>query len=240
MTPSEKAIRVCEIFGPTVQGEGALMGQQTVFVRTGGCDYRCSWCDTMYAVDPQYAADWVAMSAQEIMDRVDHLTGGRPMMVTLSGGNPAMQPLGPLLALGHKRGYRFALETQGSLARDWFADLDVLTLSPKPPSSGVVMDWDKLNVCIEAAQNKPQTCLKVVIFDEADYGYAQEVAQRYPQFMIYLQVGNHAVDPNEHADIATLLQRLKWLAERFAQDQWDNACVSPQLHVLTWGNERAV
>ena len=43
---------VIEVFGPTIQGEGAEAGLPTHFVRFGGCDYRCSWCDTMYAVDP--------------------------------------------------------------------------------------------------------------------------------------------------------------------------------------------
>jgi len=49
-------IRVSEIFGPTIQGEGALIGQPTVFVRTGGCDYRCSWCDSLHAVDSRFRA----------------------------------------------------------------------------------------------------------------------------------------------------------------------------------------
>ncbi|TIT89813.1 MAG: 7-carboxy-7-deazaguanine synthase QueE, partial [Mesorhizobium sp.] len=43
MTETRPAIRVSEIFGPTVQGEGVLIGLPTVFIRTGGCDYRCSW-----------------------------------------------------------------------------------------------------------------------------------------------------------------------------------------------------
>ena len=47
-----KLIPVVEIFGPTIQGEGAEAGVPTHFVRVGGCDYRCIWCDTMYAVDP--------------------------------------------------------------------------------------------------------------------------------------------------------------------------------------------
>jgi len=45
-------IRISEIFGPTIQGEGPLIGTPTVFVRTAGCDYRCTWCDTLYAVLP--------------------------------------------------------------------------------------------------------------------------------------------------------------------------------------------
>ena len=59
-TASDAKIRVSEIFGPTIQGEGVLIGLPTVFVRTGGCDYRCSWCDSLHAVDPKYRHDWVA------------------------------------------------------------------------------------------------------------------------------------------------------------------------------------
>ena len=62
-------IRISEIFGPTVQGEGPLIGCPTVFVRTGGCDYRCSWCDTLYAVLPEFSGDWRAMSEAEILQR---------------------------------------------------------------------------------------------------------------------------------------------------------------------------
>src|SRR5262249_776223 len=57
-------IRVSEIFGPTIQGEGVLIGLPTVFVRSGGCDYRCSWCDSMHAVDTRFRADWRPMSVE--------------------------------------------------------------------------------------------------------------------------------------------------------------------------------
>lgn len=145
-------IRISEIFGPTIQGEGALIGQPTVFVRTGGCDYRCGWCDTLHAVDSEYRYTWQPMTAENIFAQVEKLSGGVPLMVSLSGGNPAIQPLGALIALGKSQGYRFALETQGSIAKDWFADLDILTLSPKPPSSGMITDWAALDTCVQVAQ----------------------------------------------------------------------------------------
>lgn len=145
-----ETIRISEIFGPTIQGEGAVIGQPTVFVRTGGCDYRCSWCDTMHAVDSKFRADWAPMTPEEIFARIEELSRGVPIMVTLSGGNPATQNLGPLITLGRARGYTFALETQGSVAQDWFADLDILTLSPKPPSSGMATDWGKLDEIIKS------------------------------------------------------------------------------------------
>ncbi|QBD83164.1 7-carboxy-7-deazaguanine synthase QueE [Ktedonosporobacter rubrisoli] len=241
-----RLIPISEIFGPTIQGEGALIGRPTVFVRTGGCDYRCSWCDTLYAVLPQYRDEWQPMSSEAILTRVQHLSGGHPLLVTLSGGNPAMQPLAPLLEQGHAQGYTFALETQGSIAQPWFADLEVLTLSPKPPSSGQEMRWERLERCLTAAcagsgNAGPQICLKIVVFDEADYTYAREVAARYPELPLYLQAGNHT-PPHlaQEIDTAGILSRLQWLMERVMADQWYEVRVLPQLHTLLWGNRRGV
>src|SRR5258708_8959324 len=78
------AILISEIFGPTVQGEGALIGKPTVFVRTGGCDFRCNWCDTLYAALPAYRRDWLPMTPEEILSRIEGLTGGKPLLVHLS------------------------------------------------------------------------------------------------------------------------------------------------------------
>jgi 7-carboxy-7-deazaguanine synthase len=90
------------------------------------------------------------MSAEEILAKVQALSGGHPLMVSLFCGNPALQPLGGLLTLGKSSGYSFALETQGSVAQQWFAGLDVLTISPKPPSSGMPTDLQKLQDCVAA------------------------------------------------------------------------------------------
>ncbi len=236
-------IRVSEIFGPTIQGEGALIGLPTVFVRTGGCDYRCSWCDSLHAVDAAYRDTWVPMAAAEVMAEVERLSGGRPLMVTLSGGNPAIQPLGPLIRLGREKGYRFALETQGSVARGWFADLDMLVLSPKPPSSGMDLDWAALGQCAEAADGA-QMVLKIVVFDEADYRFAREVAAFLPLLPVCLQPGNHTPPPPDDdsavVDQAGIDDRMRWLVERVTADGWFEARVLPQLHVMLWGNKRGV
>jgi 7-carboxy-7-deazaguanine synthase len=232
-------IKVSEIFGPTIQGEGALIGQPTVFVRTGGCDYRCTWCDTLYAVDSKYRNEWKSMSAEEIFANVQELSGGNPLMITLSGGNPAIQPLKPLIDLGKKEGYTFALETQGSVAQDWFADLDVLTLSPKPPSSGMQTDWTIFDRCLDAAGKGPKTTLKIVVFDDEDYKYARTAAERYTHLPVYLQPGNHTPPPAS-PDMDGLMERMRWLADKVKDDGWFSASVLPQLHVLMWGNSRGV
>lgn len=239
-------IRISEIFGPTIQGEGPLIGRPSIFVRTGGCDYRCNWCDTLYAVLPEYRDDWTLMTPPEIMARVNELAGHQPVLISLSGGNPALQPLDSLIALGRHDGHSFALETQGSVPQGWFAYLDWLILSPKPPSSGMATDWNALESCIAAAKGRARCALKIVVFNEGDYAYARTVATRCPRLPIYLQVGNsvpvHAGGKtiSDEVDLGDLMGRLRWLADRTVKDRWFDATVLPQLHVLAWGNKRGV
>lgn len=237
-------ILISEIFGPTVQGEGALIGVPTVFVRTGGCDFRCSWCDTLYAVEPQFKSQWQALSAGQIMTQVHELSGGVPLLVTLSGGNPALQPLAELLRLGQQQGYRFAIETQGSKAQPWFAQLDYLTLSPKPPSSGMLFDASRLEACLQAAGAQTDVQLKLVIADEQDYQWAREVARQFPDLPLCLQPCNLQAAtperPDQETDLGQLNAQYRWLVERVGSDRWFGVRVLPQLHVLVWNNERGV
>jgi len=233
-------LRIAEIFGPTIQGEGALIGEPTVFVRAGGCDYRCSWCDSLHAVESQYRHSWAAMSSEAVWKKVRQLSGGEPLTVSLSGGNPAIQDFGPLIALGRAAGYRFACETQGSVARPWFSDLDTLVLSPKPPSSGEQVDWEAFDICLELGAAARQQVLKIVIFDAIDYQWAREVHSRYPDLPLYLQPGNPDSDPATPVDPQSLADRLGWLTEKAMADGWFAPRILPQLHVLIWGNKRGV
>lgn len=232
-------LRIAEIFGPTIQGEGALIGQPTVFIRAGGCDYRCSWCDSLHAVESRYRHDWVAMEAPEIMAEVAHLSGGQPLMVSISGGNPAIQDFAPVIAQGRARGYSFACETQGSVARDWFADLALLVLSPKPPSSGQRTDWAAFDACLAAAGGTEKV-MKIVIFDERDLEWARLASARYPGLALYLQPGNPETDPETPVDPQDLADRMLWLVEATVGRGWLAPRILPQLHVLIWGNRRGV
>ena len=232
-------LRIAEIFGPTIQGEGALIGQPTVFIRAGGCDYRCSWCDSLHAVESRFRHHWAPMQPAAIMDREAQLSGGQPLMVSISGGNPAIQDFGPVIALGRKAGYRFACETQGSVARDWFAGLALLVLSPKPPSSGQATDWAAFDACLAAAGDAPRV-MKIVIFDEVDLEWARDAAARYPGLTLYLQPGNPETDPDRPVDPQGLADRMLWLVEATVGRGWLTPRILPQLHVLIWGNRRGV
>jgi len=233
-------LRIAEIFGPTIQGEGALIGEPTVFIRAGGCDYRCSWCDSLHAVDSAFRHTWTPMQAADVWQQVLDLSGGRPLTVSISGGNPAIQDFAPVIALGQTAGYRFACETQGSIAKPWFADLNTLVLSPKPPSSGETVDWDAFDACLAAAGEAPEVVLKIVIFDDTDYDWAKEVADRYAQLPLYLQPGNPEVDPEIPVETQDTLDRLLWLVDKTTAEGWFTPRILPQLHVLLWGNKRGV
>ncbi|WP_087017089.1 7-carboxy-7-deazaguanine synthase QueE [Thaumasiovibrio subtropicus] len=231
-------ITISEIFGPTIQGEGASIGEPTVFVRTGGCDFRCSWCDTLHAVDRKNRHLWNDMSAEEVFAEVEKLSGGLPMLVTLSGGNPATQNLAPLIALGKAKGYRFAMETQGSVAAEWFSMLDNLTLSPKPPSSKMRFDAIRFDTALMMAGDSVQTTMKIVIADEADFQWAEEMKALYPQLPLYLQACNPQVEGEP--DQAELAAQMRALVDRVIAKRWFDVRVLPQLHVYLWGNETGV
>ncbi len=228
--------------GPTVPLYDIQTGTGN-FLANGMVSHNCSWCDTLYAVLPEHKSDWHAMTTEDVFAEIQRISNYQPLLVTLSGGNPAIQPLGDLLDLGHAHGYTFAIETQGSVAQPWFARLDHLTLSPKPPSSKQVTRWERLDRCIAYARvaSGVQICLKVVVFDEADFVYARQVAERYPDIPMYLQAGNHTPPHlSQDLDMQGILQRMDWLIQRVIAEKWYRARVLPQLHVLLWGNKRGV
>ena len=83
-------VPVMEIFGPTIQGEGMVIGQKTMFVRTAGCDYSCAWCDSAFTWDGSGKGLIKQMQAEEIWQELVQLGGDGFSHVTLSGGNPAL------------------------------------------------------------------------------------------------------------------------------------------------------
>lgn len=231
----EKRFPVIEVFGPTLQGEGALIGTQTVFVRFGGCDYLCDFCDSLYAVKPEEVRkNATFMTAEEIVEKVQgYGKGGQPPWVTLSGGNPVMHDLDELVHMLSMTGYKVTVETQGTLWKDWLLACDVVTTSPKPPSSGMSTDWDKLKRFYESHN----TVLKIVIFNNKDLDYAEDVVRRFPGWDLFLQVGNDV----GRDDLKDLVSKLEWLTnETMKRPSLSHAVVLPQLHVLMWGNSRGV
>ncbi|MEH7503163.1 7-carboxy-7-deazaguanine synthase QueE [Neobacillus drentensis] len=239
-------IPVLEIFGPTIQGEGMVIGQKTMFVRTAGCDYSCSWCDSAFTWDGSAKDDIQQMTAEEIWAELKRVGGENFSFVTISGGNPALlKNLDVFIDLLKENDIKIGIETQGSRWQDWFVNIDELTISPKPPSSKMVTNFDILDAIFQNLHDndfKHQVSLKVVIFDEADLEYAKTVHNRYADIPFYLQVGNDDItNANNNELIQKLLLKYEWLVNCVVSDhELNDVKVLPQLHALLWGNKRGV
>ena len=240
-----RRIPVLEIFGPTIQGEGMVMGQKTMFVRTAGCDYSCSWCDSAFTWDGSAKNNIVMLTANEIFAQLIDIGGENFNHVTISGGNPALiAAIDDLIYLLHDHNIRVALETQGSKWQDWFLHIDDLTLSPKPPSSGMTTDFKILDDILTRLKDAVRNdySIKIVIFDEIDFEYATTVYKRYPNVPLYLQVGNEDIHSTDDQQLTQdLLRKYEWLIDKTIQSKEMNSVrVLPQLHTLVWGNKRGV
>lgn len=125
---SEPRIRISEIFY-SLQGEGSLTGVPSVFVRTSGCNLRCTWCDTPYA---SWRPEGELLPIATIVDEIQRhptrhvvLTGGEPMIA------PGIHDLAAALrALGH----HITIETAGTIPPDGIA-CDLASVSPKLANS---------------------------------------------------------------------------------------------------------
>ncbi|EJS61395.1 TPA: 7-carboxy-7-deazaguanine synthase QueE [Bacillus thuringiensis] len=235
-------IPVLEIFGPTIQGEGMVVGQKTMFIRTAGCDYSCAWCDSAFTWDGSAKDQIRQMTPEDIWDELVAIGGEKFSHVTISGGNPALlKNIEFLLSILKENGMRTAIETQGSKWQDWLLQIDEVTISPKPPSSTMKTDFQKLDAIIQKLAGK-DISLKVVVFDDHDFEYAVKMHERYPGVPFFLQVGN---DDTKTVDDAMLIKKLldkyEWLIDKAVNcKEMNDAKVLPQLHALVWGNKRGV
>jgi 7-carboxy-7-deazaguanine synthase len=248
---TDKKYPVIEVFGPTIQGEGAMAGRPTHFIRMGGCDYRCHWCDTDIAVLPEKVREeQTKLTAVEIVNLVQGLRKG-PKWVTISGGNPALHQLDLLVIDLHRNQFKVAVETQGSMWKPWLALVDQLTISPKPPSSkmstfkNMQLFEDFMDHMMTEYPIGSRVCLKIPVFDEVDYEHAMVIHQQWGTIPFYFSVvtkmgglyGDFSGGEIDTRD--TLLDRYKWLAERIAGDERAGDTVAiPQLHALLWGHGR--
>jgi 7-carboxy-7-deazaguanine synthase len=148
-------MRIAEIF-LSLQGEGFRTGNESVFVRTSGCNLRCWYCDTPYA---SWAPEGDDMSVEEILARIDEhdcedvvLTGGEPMLHA---------ELVPLAAALRRRGRHITIETAGTLYLP--VECDLMSISPKlansKPSAVQHPRWSRRH---EQSRHVPEVIARLV------------------------------------------------------------------------------
>lgn len=152
----------------TLQGEGLYSGQAAYFIRLGGCDVGCVWCDVKDSWD---ASKHPTLTTKEI---IRHATKHRGRIAVITGGEPAMHNLSALCKALHDAGFRTHIETSG--AHPLSGQLDFITLSPKKFKA-------PLDECLNRANE-----LKVVVYNKTDFKWAEEHAAKVEDgCKLYLQ-----------------------------------------------------
>ena len=168
---SERRYLVKEMFGPTLQGEGAHAGRAVVFLRFAACNLDCTGCDTDFS--PSGA---VRMAANEIVARLRELDTGNAARVVVTGGEPTLQWDAELSTAIRGAGFRVHMESNGT--RPLGGPVDWLTVSPKPqhhPASIVLAD------------DLPLDELKVIVDDSTDLAVLDGHTARYRCEHYFLQ-----------------------------------------------------
>lgn len=152
----------------TIQGEGFHSGKAAYFIRLGGCDVGCRWCDAKFTWNPKMYAP---TPIEEIVERA---TANAARAIVITGGEPLMYPLGPITELLHERGVEIFIETSGS--HPFSGSIDWVCLSPKKQMPPLEDIYPRANE------------LKVIIETEADFEWAEQCAAKVGKdCLLYLQ-----------------------------------------------------
>ena len=171
-----KSLPVMESFY-TLQGEGYHSGKAAYFIRLGGCDVGCHWCDVKESWDASLHP------VVDIHELADLALAHDPGMVVVTGGEPLMYQLYDLTRALQAKGLKTHLETSGAypVTGDW----DWICFSPK-----------KFKEPVEDIYRKADE-LKVVVFNQSDFGWAEQHAGKVKgDCKLYLQPEWSRVDKN--------------------------------------------
>lgn len=225
-------MQINEIFS-SIDGEGIRTGCPVTFIRSFGCNLRCSYCDTMYAVQPENEEDlanaFTVMTVEEIVAKCEELGNYR---ITFTGGEPLIQKDAPeLVAALLEKGFEVNIETNGAVNLKEFNDqlVDVLTddsllddliytLDYKCPTSGmedkmIMENIDYLN---------DTDVLKFVVGSQEDLDSMKRVVDQYtPECYIFVSPVFGNIEPSAIVDYVL-------------ENNMQNVRVQLQLHKIIW------
>jgi 7-carboxy-7-deazaguanine synthase len=221
---------VTEIF-TSIQGEGLRLGMPSTFVRLSRCNLSCRWCDTTYSWKAGEMIEPTVMTPEQIRAEV-HAPD-----VVLTGGEPMLQKLEPLLDL--LDGHFVTVETNGTMFRP-DRRVGLWSVSPKLGSSGQKPNLRVLGAYVAQVPDRLQ--LKFVISDREDLDAVKTLlasldgATKVP--IILQPVGI----PGESRD--AYCEKLRELVETaiLPDPFWEKYAlrVLPQFHKLLWGEKRGI
>ncbi len=223
-------MKIAELFY-SLQGEGSLIGVPSVFIRTSGCNLRCSWCDTPYT---SWQPEGTELSLEQILDEVQ-AHPARHVVVT--GGEPMIAPeILPLTERLRALGLHITIETAGTVFQPVACDL--MSISPKLANSTPEGRWaaqhDRLRIqppVLGELMHRYEHQLKFVIARAEDVQEARALVETLGAARERVILMPEGTDPER------LRERGVWLAEICKEEGFR---FSPRLHVDLWGNRRGV
>ena len=175
----------------SIQGEGYHTGKAAYFIRIGGCDIGCNWCDSKLTWNPKiHPLTSIENIVAETLKTAAH-------SVVVTGGEPTLYNLEPLTAMLKEHNIETFIETAGvkELTGDW----DWICLSPKkqsPPHESLYERADEL---------------KVIIYDDEDYKWAEQEAKKVRKdCKLYLQSEWSRYEKNVHNIVDYIKCYPKW------------------------------
>lgn len=227
-------MKIAEIFY-SIQGEGTLVGVPSVFVRTSGCNLRCTWCDTPYT---SWQPEGEDLTIDQVVERVRSFGSSH---VVITGGEPMIAP--EIIALTEvfgAAGAHITIETAGTVYQSVRCDL--MSISPKLANSTPgERDGGRWAARHERLRYQPEVLKRLI----ADYSYQIKFVVASPadlpeiekvQQELAAPAGNIVLMP-EGVDRDILRERGLWLAEICKQRSYR---FSPRLHVELWGDRRGI
>ena len=175
----------------TLQGEGAFAGYAAYFIRLGGCDVGCVWCDVKESWDA------AAHPQVTVATLLNYVLESKTNRVVITGGEPCMYDLHALCNALHAHGLNVHLETSG--AHEIRGNFDWITLSPK-----------KFKAPLASAYAKADE-LKIIVFNKHDFDWAREHQALVPaKSALYLQTEWEKRDSNYNLIIDFIKANPAW------------------------------
>lgn len=248
-------LEINEIFGPTIQGEGKLIGTPSIFIRVGKCNMKCVGfnveyetpsgikkcsCDSYYAVDTAFKEQWHKMLCEDIIKKVEESKPAYKMDIVITGGEPLLywsnDEFQKLLKYYIENGYKVTIETNASLNIDFkeqyqknilFSMSVKLSNSLEPLKKRV-----NTNTLTKILTNTKESYLKFVIdkkFIDTANKEIDSILEQIPKCDVYLMpMGDTADEINKNSE-AVINMAIK-----------NGFRYCDRLHIRVWDNKRGV
>lgn len=232
LVTSRQRLRLADIFF-SIQGEGALTGTPSVFIRTTGCNLRCWFCDTPYtSSEPEgtwHTLEDILKVSEEFETRHVVITGGEPLLPA------AIVPLTHAFA---ERAWHITIETAGTIQRDVACDL--MSISPKL-SNSLPKEPNAWQTRHQHQRHQPEVIKQLISQYDYQLKFVIDTPDDIDEVLSYLQ--HFPMVPPGHVwlmpqgiDAETLAYKSTWL-EPLAAKHGFHYC--PRKHVELFGNQRA-